>query len=164
MSVTGFAILHSIKRDFFFDSRKTLSKGNLYDVFNILSSFIFSGSLSSPKSTHISKNRTENILYIDISKIKSPHSAKISSLRCSKLIIPCLLLWIRKDSIRLIDFFKLIFFALVPTMSVWVVFHSFFSVCFFYLFCRGIFFDSENGIVILIHRTGLYDFLFFRKG
>jgi len=164
MSMADFTICHAIKGDFFFYSGKAFSKRNFYIVLYILSAFISSGLLLTSKSPHISKNGWENILDIDISKIKSSHTTKSTSTICrAKLVVTSFFAGIWEDGIRLINCFKFLFFPSIAIVSIWVVIHRFFTIGFFYLISRSISLDSEDGIIVFTHRKGLYDFLVFGK-
>lgn len=76
VSMTRITVHHFIKMYFFFYPRKTLCKRYVNFFLNIFTTFISCLSTIPSETSHISKNRRKNILDVDISKIKSPHTAK----------------------------------------------------------------------------------------
>lgn len=152
MSMTCITVHHFIEMDFFFYTRKTLCERNMYFFLYIFTTFISALSSRTAKSTHVSKHRRENILHIDITKIKpSKSSSEVATFRASELIITGFFLSIREHSICFINCLEFVFLCFVSTVSIWMRLHSFFSVCFFYFFRRSISLHSENRIIVFTH-------------
>lgn len=121
MSMTCITVNHFIKMDFFFYTRKALCKRNMYFFLYVFTAFISRLSSPTAKSTHVSKYRRENILHIDITKIKpSKSSSEVTTFRTSELVITGFFLSIREHSICFINCLEFVFLCFVSSMSIWM--------------------------------------------
>lgn len=121
--------------------------------------YISSCSGSPTSSTHsTTKEWRENIT--KISRIKSSLESSSKStksslsmiIHSSMTIIMSFFLLIWENLISFVELFEFSFFLFVTTMTIWMDFHSFFSIGFFYLIRCGGLYHSEDNIVFFGHR------------